>query len=90
MNTSKLHKTGKWKVTLASLSNGIMHNNRFISFCQATVDKPATHFHIPTQTKQQHQLYPHTARTHGAKQPLQNKTDKTFIQEAIGVFLYYA
>eukprot|EP00804_Cyclotella_cryptica_P025846 CCRYP_002712-RB/>CCRYP_002712-RB protein AED:0.33 eAED:0.33 QI:0/0/0/1/0/0/2/0/411 len=49
--------------------------------------------------KPQHQPYPHTPRTYGAKQqyvddpdlsaPL-NKQDTTFIQEVIGVFLYYA
>eukprot|EP00804_Cyclotella_cryptica_P024120 CCRYP_007338-RA/>CCRYP_007338-RA protein AED:0.33 eAED:0.33 QI:0/-1/0/1/-1/1/1/0/187 len=44
-------------------------------------------------------VYPHTVRTYGAKQqfaeskdnpPLLNKTDKTFVQKIIGVFLYYA
>eukprot|EP00804_Cyclotella_cryptica_P027931 CCRYP_003827-RA/>CCRYP_003827-RA protein AED:0.22 eAED:0.22 QI:0/0/0/1/1/1/3/0/649 len=52
---------------------------------------------IPTTP--QHQPYPHTPRTYGAKQqyaedpdlstPL-NKKDTTFVQEVIGVFLYYA
>eukprot|EP00804_Cyclotella_cryptica_P028793 CCRYP_020143-RC/>CCRYP_020143-RC protein AED:0.42 eAED:0.37 QI:0/-1/0/1/-1/1/1/0/313 len=50
-------------------------------------------------TKPQHQPYPHTPRTYGAMQqyvddpdlstPL-NKQDTTFVQEVIGVFLYYA
>eukprot|EP00804_Cyclotella_cryptica_P015214 CCRYP_000732-RA/>CCRYP_000732-RA protein AED:0.36 eAED:0.36 QI:0/0/0/1/0/0/2/0/501 len=50
-------------------------------------------------TKPQDQPYPHTPRTYGDKQqyvddpdqsaPL-NKQDTTFIQEVIGVFLYYA
>jgi hypothetical protein len=49
--------------------------------------------------KPQDQPYPHTARTYGAKQqyvddpdqsPPLNKQDKTFVQEVIGVFLYYA
>eukprot|EP00804_Cyclotella_cryptica_P003828 CCRYP_018935-RA/>CCRYP_018935-RA protein AED:0.38 eAED:0.38 QI:0/-1/0/1/-1/1/1/0/256 len=49
--------------------------------------------------KPQHQPYPHTPRTYGTKQqyvddpdlsaPL-DKQDTTFIQEVIGVFLYYA
>ena len=49
--------------------------------------------------KPQHQPYPHTPRTYGTKQqyvddpdlsaPL-NKQDTTFIQEVLGVFLYYA
>jgi hypothetical protein len=49
--------------------------------------------------KQQDQPYPHTACTYGAKQqyvddpdqsPPLNKQDKTFVQEVVGVFLYYA
>eukprot|EP00804_Cyclotella_cryptica_P008878 CCRYP_013090-RA/>CCRYP_013090-RA protein AED:0.15 eAED:0.14 QI:0/0/0/1/1/1/3/0/882 len=62
--------------------------------------KKAGHrFHHPVPIKPQHQPYPHTPRTYGAKQQLVDtaddsallsNTDKTFIQEVIGVFLYYA
>eukprot|EP00804_Cyclotella_cryptica_P026336 CCRYP_007671-RA/>CCRYP_007671-RA protein AED:0.18 eAED:0.21 QI:0/0/0/1/0/0.33/3/0/1086 len=62
--------------------------------------KKAGHcFHHPVPIKPQHQPYPHTPRTHGAKQQfvdtaddsaLLSNTDKTFVQEVIGVFLYYA
>eukprot|EP00804_Cyclotella_cryptica_P004492 CCRYP_017634-RA/>CCRYP_017634-RA protein AED:0.15 eAED:0.15 QI:0/0/0/1/1/1/2/0/934 len=62
--------------------------------------KKAGHrFHHPVPSKPQHQPYPHTPRTYGAKQQfvdtaddsaLLSNTDKTFIQEVIGVFLYYA
>eukprot|EP00804_Cyclotella_cryptica_P024240 CCRYP_021232-RA/>CCRYP_021232-RA protein AED:0.12 eAED:0.16 QI:0/0/0/1/0/0/2/0/402 len=56
-------------------------------------------FHHPAPTKPQHQPYPHTVCTCGAKQQfvetkdnsaLLNKTAKTLVQEVIGVFLYYA
>ena len=49
--------------------------------------------------KPQHQPYPHVEPTYGAKQqfsqpedqsPSLNADDKTFIQEVVGVFLYYA
>eukprot|EP00804_Cyclotella_cryptica_P020760 CCRYP_016596-RA/>CCRYP_016596-RA protein AED:0.37 eAED:0.37 QI:0/-1/0/1/-1/1/1/0/339 len=65
--------------------------------------KKAGHrFRHPVPIKPQHQPYPHTARTYrtyGATQQfvetadtsaLLSKTDKTFVQEVIGVFLYYA
>jgi hypothetical protein len=62
--------------------------------------KKAGHrFHHPNPIKPQHQPYPHTPRTYGAKQQfvdtaddsaLLSNTDKTFVQEVIGVFLYYA
>eukprot|EP00804_Cyclotella_cryptica_P004234 CCRYP_014561-RA/>CCRYP_014561-RA protein AED:0.46 eAED:0.44 QI:0/0/0/1/0/0/2/0/303 len=62
--------------------------------------KKAGHrFHHPVPTKPQHQPYPHTPRTYGTKQQFVNtedntallsKSDKTFVQEVIGVFLYYA
>eukprot|EP00804_Cyclotella_cryptica_P012525 CCRYP_017709-RA/>CCRYP_017709-RA protein AED:0.38 eAED:0.38 QI:0/0/0/1/1/1/2/0/312 len=62
--------------------------------------KKAGHrFHHPVPIKPQHQPYPHTPRTYGAKQQfvdtaddsaLLSNTDKTFVQEVIGVFLYYA
>ncbi|KAL7485101.1 hypothetical protein ACHAW6_012619 [Cyclotella cf. meneghiniana] len=64
-------------------------------YCQ----KAGQRFCQPTPTKQQHQPYPQTARTYGAKQqfgktkdnsPLLSKTKKTFFQEVIGVFLCYA
>jgi hypothetical protein len=38
-NTTKLHRTGKVSTNFVSLSHGIMHNNKFISPCQATVKK---------------------------------------------------
>eukprot|EP00804_Cyclotella_cryptica_P029058 CCRYP_005246-RA/>CCRYP_005246-RA protein AED:0.35 eAED:0.35 QI:0/-1/0/1/-1/1/1/0/391 len=55
-------------------------------------------FHHPVPIKPQHQPYPHTPHTYGAKQQfvdtaddsaLLSNTDKTFVQEVIGVFLYY-
>eukprot|EP00804_Cyclotella_cryptica_P007584 CCRYP_010663-RA/>CCRYP_010663-RA protein AED:0.17 eAED:0.17 QI:0/0/0/1/1/1/2/0/834 len=62
--------------------------------------KKAGHrFHHPVPIKPQHQPYPHTPHTYGAKQQfvdtaddsaLLSNTDKTFVQEVIGVFLYYA
>eukprot|EP00804_Cyclotella_cryptica_P026849 CCRYP_019899-RA/>CCRYP_019899-RA protein AED:0.06 eAED:0.06 QI:0/-1/0/1/-1/1/1/0/309 len=61
--------------------------------------KAGHHFHHPVPTKPQHQPYPHTSRTYGTKQQYANtednttllsKSDKTFVQEVIGVFLYYA
>ena len=61
--------------------------------------KAGQRFHHPVPIKPQHQPYPHIARTYGAKQQfvdtednsaLLSKTDKTFVQEVIGVFLYYA
>ena len=61
--------------------------------------KAGQRFHHPAPTKQQHQPHPHAPRTYGATQqfaetqhnsPLLNKTDKIFVQEVIGVFLYYA
>eukprot|EP00804_Cyclotella_cryptica_P029413 CCRYP_013352-RA/>CCRYP_013352-RA protein AED:0.16 eAED:0.24 QI:0/0/0/1/0.2/0.16/6/0/1158 len=62
--------------------------------------KKAGHrFHHPVPIKPQHQPYPHTPRTYCAKQQfvdtaddsaLLSNTDKTFVQEVIGVFLYYA
>eukprot|EP00804_Cyclotella_cryptica_P019220 CCRYP_006117-RA/>CCRYP_006117-RA protein AED:0.10 eAED:0.09 QI:0/0/0/1/0/0/4/0/1232 len=76
-NTTKRHKTG-----------------RYNSPCQ-----DGHHFHHPVPIKPQHQPYPHTPRTYGAKQQfvdtaddsaLLSNTDKTFVQEVIGVFLYYA
>eukprot|EP00804_Cyclotella_cryptica_P018237 CCRYP_005972-RC/>CCRYP_005972-RC protein AED:0.07 eAED:0.01 QI:0/-1/0/1/-1/0/1/0/582 len=64
-------------------------------YCQ----KAGQRFRHNVPTRPQHQPYPHTPRTYGAKQqyvedpdlstPL-NKQDKTFVQEVIGVFLYYA
>eukprot|EP00804_Cyclotella_cryptica_P011804 CCRYP_011385-RA/>CCRYP_011385-RA protein AED:0.37 eAED:0.37 QI:0/0/0/1/0/0/2/0/309 len=64
-------------------------------YCQ----KAGQWFRHNITTKPQHQPYPHTPRTYGATQqyvddpdlstPL-NKQDTTFVQEVIGVFLYYA
>eukprot|EP00804_Cyclotella_cryptica_P015114 CCRYP_000674-RB/>CCRYP_000674-RB protein AED:0.41 eAED:0.41 QI:0/0/0/1/0/0/2/0/242 len=63
-------------------------------YCQ----KAGHHFCHPDPTKQQHQPHPNTVCTYRAKQqfvqtkdnsPLLNKTDKTFVQEVIGIFLYY-
>eukprot|EP00804_Cyclotella_cryptica_P025153 CCRYP_013001-RF/>CCRYP_013001-RF protein AED:0.36 eAED:0.32 QI:0/-1/0/1/-1/0/1/0/447 len=64
-------------------------------YCQ----KAGQRFRHNFPTRPQHQPYPHTPRTYGAKQqyvedpdlstPL-NKQDTTFVQEVIGVFLYYA
>eukprot|EP00804_Cyclotella_cryptica_P028359 CCRYP_016427-RA/>CCRYP_016427-RA protein AED:0.05 eAED:0.03 QI:0/0/0/1/1/1/2/0/1237 len=64
-------------------------------YCQ----KAGQRFRHLIPTTPQHQPYPHTPRTYGAKQqyaedpdlstPL-NKKDTTFVQEVIGVFLYYA
>ncbi|KAL7475769.1 hypothetical protein ACHAW6_001673 [Cyclotella cf. meneghiniana] len=63
-------------------------------YCQ----KAGQRFRHSTPTKQQHQPYPHTACIYGAKQqfaktedtsPPLSKTEKTFVQEVIGVILYY-
>jgi hypothetical protein len=61
--------------------------------------KKAGHrFCHPVPIKPQHPPYPHTTGTYGAKQQFVETTDnsallsytnKTFIQEVIGVFLYY-
>eukprot|EP00804_Cyclotella_cryptica_P002424 CCRYP_004110-RA/>CCRYP_004110-RA protein AED:0.44 eAED:0.44 QI:0/0/0/1/0/0/2/0/126 len=74
-NTTKRHKTGR------------------------DTAKSRHRFHHPVPIKPQHQPYPHTPRTYGAKQQfvdtaddsaLLSNTDKTFAQEVIGAFLYYA
>eukprot|EP00804_Cyclotella_cryptica_P017249 CCRYP_016808-RA/>CCRYP_016808-RA protein AED:0.39 eAED:0.39 QI:0/-1/0/1/-1/1/1/0/200 len=63
------------------------------------LQKASHRFHHPVPIKPQHQPYPHTPHTYGAKQQfvdtaddsaLLSNTDKTFVQEVIGVFLYYA
>ena len=60
--------------------------------------KARQHFQHKHPHKRQDQPYPHMARTCGAKHqyvddpdqsPPLNKQDKAFIQEVIGVFLYY-
>ena len=62
-------------------------------------DKACQRFQHARPTKPQHQPYPHVEPTYGAKQqfaqdddqsPTLSKEDKTFIQEVVGVFLYYA
>jgi hypothetical protein len=61
--------------------------------------KAGQRFRHALPKKQQDQPYPHTPCTYGTKQqyvedpdqsPPLNKQDTTFIQEVIGVFLYYA
>jgi hypothetical protein len=58
-----------------------------------------TQFQHAAPKKPQHQPYPHVTPTYGAKvqyaedgnsSPLLDKTDKTFVQEVVGMFLYYA
>ena len=65
----------------------------------AYCEKACQRFHHPKPKKPQDQPYPHVEPTYGAKQqyaqeedqsPTLSKEDKTFIQEVIGVFLYYA
>eukprot|EP00804_Cyclotella_cryptica_P001905 CCRYP_007349-RA/>CCRYP_007349-RA protein AED:0.39 eAED:0.41 QI:0/0/0/1/0/0/2/0/360 len=62
-------------------------------------EKAGQLFHHPKPTKPQHQPYPSALRTYGSKQqlcttadtsPALGKQQKTFVQEVIGVFLYYA
>ena len=62
-------------------------------------EKAGQRFHHPKPTKPQHQPYPSVPRTYGSKQqlcatadtsPALGKQQKTFVQEVIGVFLYYA
>eukprot|EP00804_Cyclotella_cryptica_P010234 CCRYP_016712-RA/>CCRYP_016712-RA protein AED:0.36 eAED:0.34 QI:0/0/0/1/1/1/2/0/386 len=86
------------RVQKDSPSPGTTSGKKSISmpgYCQ----KAGQRFQHNVPTRPQHQPYPHTPRTYGAKQqyvedpdlstPL-NKQDKTFVQEVIGVFLYYA
>eukprot|EP00804_Cyclotella_cryptica_P023921 CCRYP_010052-RD/>CCRYP_010052-RD protein AED:0.22 eAED:0.18 QI:0/-1/0/1/-1/0/1/0/482 len=62
-------------------------------------EKAGQRFHHSLPTKPQHQPYPSAPRTYGSKQqlcatadtsPALEKRQKTFVQEVIGVFLYYA
>jgi len=62
-------------------------------------EKACQRFHHHKPKKPQDQPYPHVEPTYGSKQqyaqeedqsPTLSKEDKTFIQEVIGVFLYYA
>eukprot|EP00804_Cyclotella_cryptica_P002822 CCRYP_009357-RA/>CCRYP_009357-RA protein AED:0.38 eAED:0.48 QI:0/0/0/1/0/0/2/0/249 len=95
-NTTRRHKIGKESDTSGSQSHGTITSDRYIFPCQATAGH---RFHHPVPTKPQHQPYPHTPRTYGTKQQyaetedntaLLSKSNKTFVQEVIGVFLYYA
>eukprot|EP00804_Cyclotella_cryptica_P023061 CCRYP_000315-RA/>CCRYP_000315-RA protein AED:0.18 eAED:0.15 QI:0/0/0/1/1/1/2/0/662 len=61
-------------------------------------EKAGQRFHHPKPTKPQHQPYPSAPCTYGSKQqlcttadtaPALGKHQKTFVQEVIGVFLYY-
>eukprot|EP00804_Cyclotella_cryptica_P016953 CCRYP_001899-RA/>CCRYP_001899-RA protein AED:0.45 eAED:0.45 QI:0/0/0/1/1/1/2/0/118 len=81
-NTTKHHKTGKVHLSMPG-------------YCK----KAGHRFRHPVPTKPQHQPYPHTPHTYGAKQQfvdtvdntaLLSKSNKTFVEEVIGVFLYYA
>eukprot|EP00804_Cyclotella_cryptica_P025200 CCRYP_010319-RE/>CCRYP_010319-RE protein AED:0.37 eAED:0.32 QI:0/-1/0/1/-1/0/1/0/410 len=62
-------------------------------------EKAGQRFHHPKPTKPQHHPYPSAPCTYGSKQqlcatadtsPAMGKQQKTFVQEVIGVFLYYA
>ena len=74
--------------------------NRFVHVSMpGYCDKACQRFQHARPTKPQHQPYPHVEPTYGAKQqfaqdddqsPTLSKEDKTFIQEVVGVFLYYA
>ena len=74
--------------------------NRFLHVSMpGYCDKACQRFQHTRPTKPQHQPYPHVEPTYGAKQqfaqdddqsPTLSKEDKTFIQEVVGVFLYYA
>eukprot|EP00804_Cyclotella_cryptica_P006782 CCRYP_019520-RA/>CCRYP_019520-RA protein AED:0.42 eAED:0.42 QI:0/0/0/1/0/0/4/0/407 len=98
-NTTKRHKTGRVRDTSGSQSHGTIPSNKYNSPCQDTAKNPATVF--TTLFPLNHSINPipiHTHRTYGAKQQfvdtaddsaLLSNTDKTFIQEVIGVFLYY-
>jgi hypothetical protein len=63
------------------------------------VPEALTRFQHAAPKKPQHQPYPHVKPTYGTKvrfaevnhtSPLLDKTKKTFVQEVIGTFLYYA
>lgn len=63
------------------------------------VPEALARFQVKTPKRAQHQPYPHIARKYGAKQQYAededtsaelNKEEKTFIQEVVGVFLFYA
>jgi hypothetical protein len=63
------------------------------------VSETLTRFQHAAPKKPQHQLYPHLKPTYSAKvqyveddntSPLLDKMEKTFVQEVIGTFLYYA
>eukprot|EP00804_Cyclotella_cryptica_P024290 CCRYP_012554-RA/>CCRYP_012554-RA protein AED:0.40 eAED:0.41 QI:0/0/0/1/0/0/2/0/498 len=90
-NTTKRHKTGRVSVTSGSQSHGTIPSNKYNSPCQDTAKKPATVF--TTLFPSNHSI------NYGAKQQfvdtaddsaLLSNTDKTFVQEVISVFLYYA
>ena len=62
-------------------------------------EKAGQRFHHSKPTKPQHQPYPSTPHTYGQKQQFCDSADsspalsndrKTFVQEVVGVFLYYA
>eukprot|EP00804_Cyclotella_cryptica_P006243 CCRYP_010113-RE/>CCRYP_010113-RE protein AED:0.37 eAED:0.50 QI:0/-1/0/1/-1/1/1/0/150 len=70
-----------------------------VSPCSGTTATVGQRFHHSLPTKPQHQPYPSAPRTYGSKQqlcatadtsPALGKQQKTFVQEVIGVFLYYA
>jgi len=63
------------------------------------IAKALARFAHPTPKKPQHQPHPHTERTYGATiqyakaqdtSPVLPATDKTFIQQVLGVLLYYS
>eukprot|EP00804_Cyclotella_cryptica_P008961 CCRYP_012064-RG/>CCRYP_012064-RG protein AED:0.38 eAED:0.38 QI:0/0/0/1/0/0/2/0/352 len=89
IQTLNEHYKTTWDYTLQQVHLSIPGN------CK----KAGHRFHHPVPTKLQHQPYPHTPRTYGAKQQfvdtvdntaLLTKSNKTFVQEVIRVFLYYA
>eukprot|EP00804_Cyclotella_cryptica_P017688 CCRYP_017145-RA/>CCRYP_017145-RA protein AED:0.40 eAED:0.42 QI:0/0/0/1/0/0/2/0/215 len=72
---------------------------RYIGLTLQLLRKAGQRFHHSLPTKPQHQPYPSAPRTYGSKQqlcatadtsPALGKQQKTFVQEVIGVFLYYA
>ena len=98
-STMKYPATGMAHITSGSPYNGTTTTTFSTSPCQTTATKASQHFHHSKPTKPQHQPYPSAPRTYGNKQqfcdsaatsPALSKDKKTFVQEVIGVFQYYA
>eukprot|EP00804_Cyclotella_cryptica_P019983 CCRYP_007865-RA/>CCRYP_007865-RA protein AED:0.46 eAED:0.46 QI:0/0/0/1/0/0.5/2/0/112 len=96
MNITKHHKARKRYLGLTITWDYALQQ---VHLSMPDYCKKAGHrFHHPVPTKPQHKPYPYTHRTYGAKQQfvdtvdntLLSKSDKTFVQEVMGIFLYDA